>query len=368
MATRNPRSLGVLLLHAAAVAAVWPSPSLGAPYFQGKTVTIINGARAGSEVDLMSRLTARHLGRHIAGQPRIVVKNLPGARARAAQTYVLSRARQDGSTLYFGPWRWLGQALRRPGRKFDYDDVSLIGGTRSEGWVQVARRTAAAPLGFADDIKTQRRFRLGGTRTGTTGDILARLSFDLLGLPHLYVSGYKSRRHVIAAARGKEVNSFSATVRLYRGLVEPTMIKTGEAIGLWRWPLIDDTGKHAPNRLLKELPDFETVYRRVHGRAPAGPQWDAVKTVLDLSSVEYVVFGPARIGKEPAIDLRHGYATTLKSDKFVDQATRAYGRPPQIVPIGALRRKAARLNSVNRATRGILRKLLAAPDSQRRRK
>ena len=350
-------------MQAAAAATIWPSPSLGAPYFQGKTITIINGARAGSEIDLMSRLTARHLGRHIAGKPRIVVKNLPGARARAAQSYVLSRARQDGSTLYFGPWRWLGQALRRPGRKFDYDDVSLIGGSRSEGWVQVARRTAAAlPIGSAGDIKTQRRFRLGGTRTGTTGDILARLSFDLLGLRHLYVSGYKSRRHVIAAMRGKEVNSFSATVRLYRGLVEPTMIKTGEGIGLWRWPLIDDTGILTPNRLLKELPDFEAVYRRVHGRTPAGPKWDAVKTILDLSSVEYVVFGPARIGKEPAIALRHGYAATLKSDKFVDQATRAYGRPPQIVPIDALRRKAARLNSVSRATRSILRKLLAAPD------
>src|SRR4029450_4481355 len=70
-----------------------------APFYQGKSIRLIAGTQAGSLADLWPRLIADHMGKHIAGNPGIVVQNMPGAGGVIAANYVYNVAKPDGLTL-----------------------------------------------------------------------------------------------------------------------------------------------------------------------------------------------------------------------------------------------------------------------------
>ncbi|HSF59424.1 MAG TPA: hypothetical protein VLD83_15230, partial [Candidatus Binatia bacterium] len=59
-----------------------------APYFQGKTMTIVVGYQAGDGYDIWARLLAAHIGKHIPGNPGVVVQNMPGAGSMIAANYI----------------------------------------------------------------------------------------------------------------------------------------------------------------------------------------------------------------------------------------------------------------------------------------
>ena len=77
-----------------------------APFYEGKRVTFLINYTAGGPTDMEGRLVARHLGKHIPGNPRIVVKNMPGAGGLAGTNFMGEVARPDGLTVaFFGPGR-----------------------------------------------------------------------------------------------------------------------------------------------------------------------------------------------------------------------------------------------------------------------
>src|SRR5262245_33446574 len=69
------------------------------PFFTRKTVTIYIGYTAGGSYDLYARLIARHLGKHIPGNPTVVAQNMPGAGSMKAANYVYQVAPRDGTAL-----------------------------------------------------------------------------------------------------------------------------------------------------------------------------------------------------------------------------------------------------------------------------
>ena len=68
-------------------------------FYRGRTVTILVGFTAGGGYDLYARLLGRHIGRHIPGNPTVVVQNMPGAGTMKATQYVYGVAAKDGLTL-----------------------------------------------------------------------------------------------------------------------------------------------------------------------------------------------------------------------------------------------------------------------------
>jgi tripartite-type tricarboxylate transporter receptor subunit TctC len=77
---------------------VWnPAIQAQAPYYQGKTVTIVVGTVAGDLYDIYARTIAQFMGKHILGSPNIIVQNMPGAGHMIAANYVSSVAKPDGT-------------------------------------------------------------------------------------------------------------------------------------------------------------------------------------------------------------------------------------------------------------------------------
>jgi len=74
-------------------------PAVAQDFYAGKQITLIVGAGVGGGYDHQARLVARHLGRHIAGNPPIIVQNMPAAGSMAATNYMFSTAPRDGTAI-----------------------------------------------------------------------------------------------------------------------------------------------------------------------------------------------------------------------------------------------------------------------------
>jgi tripartite-type tricarboxylate transporter receptor subunit TctC len=71
----------------------------GADFYKGKTITIVVGIEQGTGFDLYGRALARHMGRHIPGNPTIIVSNMPGASGLVAFNWLANVAPKDGTTF-----------------------------------------------------------------------------------------------------------------------------------------------------------------------------------------------------------------------------------------------------------------------------
>lgn len=84
------------------------SPSLSAesPFYQGKNLTFLINFAAGGPTDIEGRIVARHLAKHIPGNPTIIVQNMPGAGGVTGINFLGEAAKRDGLTMgYFtGPY------------------------------------------------------------------------------------------------------------------------------------------------------------------------------------------------------------------------------------------------------------------------
>src|SRR5712671_4736241 len=118
---------------AAVLAAGLVQPALAQDgFYRGKTVTIVVGYSAGGGYDQYARLVARHLGRHIPGQPTVIVQNMPGAASMTSVRHLDANAAKDGTVITtfdpglilesfaapdvvkakFSDYQWIGTLLR----------------------------------------------------------------------------------------------------------------------------------------------------------------------------------------------------------------------------------------------------------------
>src|SRR3989304_1325861 len=97
-----------------------------APFYQGKTVSMVVGTKAGDVYDLYARLLAQHMPRYIPGSPNIIVQNMPGAASLITANHVYNVAKPDGLTIgAFFPSLYLDQVIGRQEVQFDWSKLYL---------------------------------------------------------------------------------------------------------------------------------------------------------------------------------------------------------------------------------------------------
>ena len=96
----QPMRLLVFTIAAIAMTAVPADADQIADFYRGKTLNLIIGTSTGNDYDFRARLLARHLGRHIPGEPAIVPQNMPGVGGVKATDYLASIAPHDGTVLH----------------------------------------------------------------------------------------------------------------------------------------------------------------------------------------------------------------------------------------------------------------------------
>ena len=105
-----------------------PRRGMAADFYEGKTVRMVVMTTPGGGYDTYARAIARYLGKHIPGEPKIIVQNMPGGGGFIATNYVYNVAKPDGLTvLVTNSGVVLQQAVGMKGIKFDAKEFEWIG-------------------------------------------------------------------------------------------------------------------------------------------------------------------------------------------------------------------------------------------------
>ena len=174
-------------------------------FYAGKTLRIIVGLSPGGGFDTYARTIGRHLGKHIPGNPTVIVDNMPGAGSIIMTNHMYKVAKPDGLTMgHFNGALILGQVLGQPGIEFDARKFEYVGAAVSES--VVCSLSKASGVTSIDQWKAAKTpVKMGGVAPGATPDNSARILHAALGLPVQVVSGYKGTSRIRLAVESGEL-------------------------------------------------------------------------------------------------------------------------------------------------------------------
>src|SRR5262249_789816 len=187
---------------AAAIASAAPTGTAGAEdSFQGKQITIHVGSGPGGAYDTFARLLARHVARHIPGNPAVVVTNVPGASGRRMINYIYNVAPRDGTAIGTGLSTLAFDPLMGEASQFDAQKLAWIGSSN--------KQTAACIIWDGSAIKTiedvkRRTTAVGSSGPSSTDSIYPNVLNALFGMQFKVVQGYASAPEMsLAIERGE---------------------------------------------------------------------------------------------------------------------------------------------------------------------
>lgn len=201
-----PRRLfAVLIVLVVLILAGTGRPAAAQSFYEGKTIRIIVGLAPGGGFDTYARVIARHMGKHVPGNPTLVVENMPGAGSLIAANHIYKVAKPDGLTVakFNGPLM-MGQVLGQPGIEFDARKFEFIGAAVTED-VACALTKASGITTVEKWMASPTPVKIGSIAPGTSPENTARILKATLGLPIQLVSGYKGTAEIRLAAEGGEV-------------------------------------------------------------------------------------------------------------------------------------------------------------------
>ena len=212
-------------------------------FYRGKTLHVVVSYNPGGGYDLSARVLARHIGRHIPGQPAVVVQNMPGAGSRVAASYLQNVAPQDGTVLGIFSQYLQFAYLMDPDKSFDPARFQSVGnlGQGGANVMGVMRRTGIRAIG---DLR-EKTLIVGTTGPQTNTEYYPSVLHNLFGLKFKLVSGYIGVPDILLAMERGELDGFSSSDWPGTKRAKPDWLASGELrsilqIGSAREPELPD--------------------------------------------------------------------------------------------------------------------------------
>jgi tripartite-type tricarboxylate transporter receptor subunit TctC len=197
-----------------------------ADFYKGRTVTIILSSAAGGGYDALARTLAQHLGKHIPGNPTVVVKNMPGAGGIIAANFLYTVAPKDGLTIGglqnnvpFEPLFGTKEA------NFDPTKFNWLGTPSRETAILTVSGTT--PVDNWQQAKTT-ELTMGSSGNNSTPSFYGRLLNEVLGLKLKIIVGYESQTHAFLAMERDEINGYPSVFYSSLMATKPTWLKEGK--------------------------------------------------------------------------------------------------------------------------------------------
>jgi len=304
---RNISPTGATIIVAILALLVPPLTQAG-DFYQGKTIRFIVGAPAGGGYDTYARAVARHLGKHVPGNPSMVVENMDGAGSLIAANYTYNKAKPDG--LSIGVWI-SGQIIRQA-----LGDKSIRFDGRKFGWIGAPSKGAptCAIMGYtglktwADVRNAKRSIRMGGVRAGTSYDDVPTILNNVAGTKFNLITGYSGTAPIRLALQKREVEGacagWESMVVSYRAMLDAQ----GDDKVI---PFIAHKKLEDPE--VKDLPLFTDVIKGETNLATY-TTWAASYEFQRPFSL------PPNAPKERLETLRKAFAATLRDSGFLAEA------------------------------------------------
>jgi tripartite-type tricarboxylate transporter receptor subunit TctC len=203
----KPRKSIDALIAIAAGIVILAAPASAADYYERKTIDFIVGGEIGGGIDIYSRVVARHLGRHIPGNPAIIVRNMPGASSARAGYHVSMVAPKNGLTIgAMMPGAIVGPLLDdKADKSFDPSKLVYIGTADVSVGICVTMDKSKTRT-FAD--ARSRKTTMGAQAPGALSYDLAYLVKHTTGAQFEIIAGYKGSAHITLAMERGEIDGF----------------------------------------------------------------------------------------------------------------------------------------------------------------
>ena len=283
-----------------------------AQFYKGKTINIVVGSDVGGGYDLTARTVARHLARHIPGEPAIIVQNRPGAGSIIASNYVYEIAPKDGTVI---------GAVQRPipfqilfgdaGVRFDVRKMQWIGSPTKELGVVVAWHTSPHKA-FADVFNTE--MIVGGTGPTTDPELLPRAMNSILGTKFKIVGGYKGQAQMVLAMQREEIHgsgnwSFSDIEKGHPDWLAEKKVHLLLQLGLAK----------SPHPALQDVPLVLDVARNTEQRS-------IFQVLMGMKAMGRPFFIAPGVPKDRADAIRTAFMKTMKDPAFLAEAEKTLGQ------------------------------------------
>jgi tripartite-type tricarboxylate transporter receptor subunit TctC len=179
-----------------------------ADFYRGKDLRMIVSTTTGTGYDTYARAVARHLGRHVPGNPSIVVQNMPGAGGITAANHIFAVAPKDGTvfgmiqnTVPFEP------LIENKSALFDPLGLNWLGTPTTEVGLYIVYHTA--------NVRTLADARAKETIAGTTGTastpaFYGRLFNQILGTKTKLIGGYPGQLELLLSMEQGETNAMTS--------------------------------------------------------------------------------------------------------------------------------------------------------------
>jgi tripartite-type tricarboxylate transporter receptor subunit TctC len=275
VALRSRRRVVLLL---AALVVTYVSALADEPFYKGKTISLIIASNASGGYDTYGRLLARHLPKHLDGNPAVVNQNMPGAGGLRAANHLYSVAAKDGTVIgIFDQAVFLDQVLQVPGLRGDVRQFNWIGRMMSNSAVLFSWHTAAVKK--IEDAFTH---ELIVAASGTSSRLNWTALNALAGTKFKLLTGYEGPASAKIAMERGEVDALSLPWGVLRAenpdwLREKKinlLLQTGieKNVGLADLPRMIDLGRTEDDRRLLEIFASPSLVGRSFVAPPGVPE------------------------------------------------------------------------------------------------
>ena len=182
-----------------------------ADFYRGKSVQLVLGYGPGGGYDVYARIVARYLGKYIPGAPAVVVINMPGAGSLRATNFLYTTAPKDGLTIgaFARDMVLMGILGGNANVQFDPRKFTWLGSASSsanDAYLLFARKDAQVQSITEATARGGVPLVLAGTAEGASGNDVALLLRDTIGLNAKIITGYPDSGAIFLAVDRKEVD------------------------------------------------------------------------------------------------------------------------------------------------------------------
>ena len=275
-------------------------------FYKDKVIKVVVGFSAGGGYDTYARLIGRHMGKHISGNPAIIVENMPGAGSLVSANFLYKAAKPDGLTIgHFIGGLFIQQLLEKPGIEFDARKFEYLGVPTQDNYVTAVSK-ASGISNMQQWFSVKSPLKLGGIAPGTATSDIPRILIAMLNVPAQVVDGYKGTADVRLAFNSGEIQGLNNAWQSFKSTWRQE-VESGKVIVVLQ---------HSPKR----HPDLSNVPIDIEFAKTTEARKILQAAVHSLGSTARPFVLPPGTPKDRVQMLRKAFADTMKDPEFLAEA------------------------------------------------
>jgi tripartite-type tricarboxylate transporter receptor subunit TctC len=297
-----------LVAFVCAILVFLPSHVVGQPsYYDGKRIRFIVGSPVGGGFDAYGRFFARHLPKFVAGNPQVVIQNMPGGAGVTFANFLTHQAPADGTVIGLAPGTVSTAALFGvPGPRYDARRLTWIGSMNTE--VGVAVSWHLSKVRKADDLFVD-EFVVGGVQATDATVVYPNVLNRVLGTKFKVVPGYHGTSEVALAVERGEVQGIGSWNYSSLQSTRPDWLRDRKVNILLQIAL----------RRHRDLDGIPTVLELAHSERERA----LLNLVFGQLAMGRPIFGPPGLAPEALTILRSAFDTMMNDPAVIEDASKA---------------------------------------------